>query len=138
MVPQNISSIIKVKKCNHLIIVAGNHLRNSSSLRLGEFSFDMRYGKDDEWEIIAIDVTPCNKVFIGSKLLCNREKNQDKKLEHKSNLEFSLSPVWNPGACHIKTDVQVAYDKQSGRSWTHWKDKEIIFPMEPASHPTKI
>jgi hypothetical protein len=48
IVPQNISSIIKVKKCSHLIIVAGNHLRNSSSLRLGEFSFDMRYGKDDE------------------------------------------------------------------------------------------
>jgi hypothetical protein len=48
MVPQNISSIIKVKKCNHLIIVAGNYLRNSSSLRLDEFSFDMRYGKDDE------------------------------------------------------------------------------------------
>jgi hypothetical protein len=34
MAPQNISSIIKVNKCKHLIIVVGNNLRNSSSLRL--------------------------------------------------------------------------------------------------------
>jgi hypothetical protein len=31
------------------------------------------------------------------------EKNRDKKLEHKSNLEFSSSPVQNPRADHIKT-----------------------------------
>jgi hypothetical protein len=60
--------------------------------------------------------TPCNKVFIGSKLLCNREKNQDKKLECKSNSKFNSSPIQNLEVVHLKTDVQVAYDIQSGRS----------------------
>jgi hypothetical protein len=44
-----------------------------------------------EGEIIATDVTPCHKVFIRSKLLCNGEKNQDKKLECKSSSQFSSS-----------------------------------------------
>jgi hypothetical protein len=86
-----------VNKCKHLIIVVGNNLRTSSSLRLGAFSFD---------------VTPCNKVFIGSKLLCNGEKNQDQKLESKSNLNSSSSPTWNLGALYIKTDAHVAYNIQ--------------------------
>jgi hypothetical protein len=90
MTPQNISGSIKVNKCKHLIIVAGNNLRTSPSLWLGAFSFD---------------VTPCNKVFIGSKLLCNGEKNQHKKLESKSNSNSSSSPTRNPGALHIKTNA---------------------------------
>jgi hypothetical protein len=90
MTPQNISGSIKVNKCKHLIIVAGNNLRTSPSLWLGAFSFD---------------VTPCNKVFIGSKLLCNGEKNQHKKLESKSNSNSSASPTRNPGALHIKTNA---------------------------------
>jgi hypothetical protein len=72
-------------------------LRNSSSLRLGEFSFDMWHGKEDEGEIIVADVTPCNKVFIGSKLLCNREKNQDKS--------WSPSSTRNSRAFHLKIDA---------------------------------
>jgi hypothetical protein len=138
MDPQNISSITKVNKCRHLIIVAGNNQRNSSSLRLGEFSFDMTHGKEDEGEIIVADVTPCNKVFTGSKLLCNGEKNEDKKLEHKSNSDFSSSPIRNLGAGHIKIDVHVTYGIQSGRSWTRWKDKKIIFLMRPLLYPNKI
>jgi hypothetical protein len=57
---------------------------------------------------------------------------------HKYNSEFSSSPVQNSGAGHIKTDVQVIYDIQSGRYWTRWKDQEIIFPMGLISYPTKI
>jgi hypothetical protein len=57
---------------------------------------------------------------------------------HKSSSEFSSSLAWNPRASHIKIDVQVAYNIQSGCSWTCWKDKEIIFPMGSVSYPTKI
>jgi hypothetical protein len=42
-----------------------------STIALGEFFFDMEYGKEDEGRIRAADVTPRNKVFIGSNLLCN-------------------------------------------------------------------
>jgi hypothetical protein len=57
---------------------------------------------------------------------------------HKSNSEFNLSPIWNLGEVDLKTDVQVAYDIQLGRSWTCLKDKEIIFPMGLVSYTTKI
>jgi hypothetical protein len=57
----------------------GDSVCKMSTIALGEFSFGMKYGKEDEGEIIATDITPCNKVFTRSKLLCNREKNQDKK-----------------------------------------------------------
>jgi hypothetical protein len=35
---------------------------------------------------------------------------------HKSNLEFNLSPIRNLREVDLKTDVQVTYDIQSGRS----------------------
>jgi hypothetical protein len=38
---------------------------------------------------------------------------------HKSNLEFISSSIQNPGEDDLKTDAQIAYDIQSGRSWTH-------------------
>jgi hypothetical protein len=50
---------------------------------------------------------------------------------HKSNSEFNLSPIQNLGEVDVKTDVQLAYDIQSGHSWTRWKDKDIIFLMGP-------
>ena len=56
----------------------------------------------------------------------------------KSNSESILSPVRNPGAARIKTDAQVAYGVQFGRSWTHWKAKEIIFPMGPVPNPNSF
>jgi hypothetical protein len=72
-------------------------------------------------------------------LLCNRKKNQDKKLESKSSSKSSsTSPIRHLGAVHLKTDAQIAYDIQSGHSWTCWKDKEIIFSIGPISYPTKI
>ena len=76
-----------------------------SNMQLGAFFFYVKHCKEDEGEIIATDITPCNKVFTGSKLLCNREKNQDKKLESKSNSKFSSCPIQNPGAVHLKTNA---------------------------------
>jgi hypothetical protein len=46
----------------------------------------------------------------------------------QSNLNIQ-SPT-RPRVVHIKTDAQVAYAIQLGRFWTHWKDKEIKFPIE--------
>jgi hypothetical protein len=57
---------------------------------------------------------------------------------HKSNFEFNSSSIQNPGEVDFKIDAQVIYDIQSGHSWTHWKDKEIIFPMGPVSYTNKI
>jgi hypothetical protein len=45
---------------------------------------------------------------------------------------FNIQSRTRLGSVHIKTDAQVAYDIQLGRSWTPWKDKgkEIMFPVE--------
>jgi hypothetical protein len=43
---------------------------------------------------------------------------------------FNIQNPTHLGVVHIKTDAQVAYDIQLGRSWTPWKGKEITFPME--------
>jgi hypothetical protein len=102
-----------------------------STIELGAIFFDVMHDKEYEGEIIATDDTPCNKVFVGSKLLCNGEKNQDKKLESKSSSQFSSSLTQNLGIVHLKPDVHIAYDIQFGCSWNHWKYKEIIFPMGP-------
>jgi hypothetical protein len=63
-------------------------------------------------------------------VLCNRVKNQDKKLESKSSSISSSSPIQNQGAVHLKTNAQDTYGIQSGHSWIRWKDKEILFPMD--------
>jgi hypothetical protein len=101
-------------------------LRNSSSLWLGAFSFDVKHGKEDEGEIITTNLTPCNKVFIRSNLLCNGEKNQDKKVESK----FSSCPTPNTGAVHLKIDAQVAYDIQLGHSWTLGNIRRLLFQWD--------
>jgi hypothetical protein len=49
---------------------------------------------------------------------------------HKSNSEFNSSPIQNPGEVDLKSDAQVAYNIQSGNSWSCWKYKEIIFPID--------
>jgi hypothetical protein len=46
------------------------------------------------------------KVFIESKLLCNGEKSQDKKLKLKS----SSNSTQNSKVVHLKTSVNVTYD----------------------------
>jgi hypothetical protein len=57
---------------------------------------------------------------------------------HKSNSEFNSRPIRNPGEVNLKTDAQVAYNIQSGHSWTRSKDKEIIFPTALVTCTTKI
>jgi hypothetical protein len=47
-------------------------------------------------------------------LLCNRGKNQDKKLEFKSNSISSSSPIQNQGAVHLKTNAQNASTSNQG------------------------
>jgi hypothetical protein len=77
--------------------------------------------KEDEGEIIDVDVTACKKIFFGSKLWFIGEKNQDKNLESKSSSNSSLTPTRNPRAVHLKMDDHVAYDIQLGCYWTCWK-----------------
>jgi hypothetical protein len=57
----------------------------------------------------------------------------------KSNSELpSLSPTRSAGPPHIQIDVQSAYNLRFGRSTYARKAKEITFPMELISCPTKI
>jgi hypothetical protein len=43
---------------------------------------------------------------------------------------FNIQSPTHPGAVHIKTDTQVAYDIKLGHSSMPWKVKEISFPIE--------
>jgi hypothetical protein len=62
-----------------------------------------------------------------------------KKVANQSNSELpSLSPTGSPGPPHIRIDVQIEYDLRFGRYTYARKDKEITFPMELVSCPTKI
>jgi hypothetical protein len=61
------------------------------------------------------------------------------KLVNQSNSELpSLSPTRSLELPHIQIDVQIAYDLHFGRSTYARKAKEITFPMEQVSCPTKI
>jgi hypothetical protein len=61
------------------------------------------------------------------------------KVGNQSSSELpSLSPTRSPGPPHIQIDVQIAYDLHFGRSTYARKAKEINFPMQPVSCPTKI
>jgi hypothetical protein len=61
------------------------------------------------------------------------------KVANQSNSELlSSSPTRSSEPPRIKIDVQIAYDLRFGHSTYAQKDKEITFPMAPASCPTKI
>jgi hypothetical protein len=61
------------------------------------------------------------------------------KVVNQSNSELSSpSPTRSPEQPRIQIDVQIAYDLHFGRSTYAQKAKEINFPMEPVSCPTKI
>jgi hypothetical protein len=61
------------------------------------------------------------------------------KVAHQSNSELpSLSPTRSLGPPRIQIDVQIAYNLCLGRSTYARKDKDITFPMEQVSCPTKI
>jgi hypothetical protein len=61
------------------------------------------------------------------------------KVANQSNSELlSSSPTRSPGPPRIQIDVQIAYNIRFGRSTYARKAKEINFPMELVSCPTKI
>jgi hypothetical protein len=61
------------------------------------------------------------------------------KVVNQSNSELSSSsPTRNLGPPRIQIDVQIACDLHFRRSTYARKSKEINFPMEPVSCPTKI
>jgi hypothetical protein len=61
------------------------------------------------------------------------------KVANQSNLELpSSSPTRSPGPPHIQINVQIAYAIHFGRSTYGRKSKQINFPMELVSCPTKI
>jgi hypothetical protein len=61
------------------------------------------------------------------------------KVVNQSNSELpSSSPTRSPGPPHIQIDIQIAYDLRFGCSTYARKAKEITFPMELISCPTKI
>jgi hypothetical protein len=61
------------------------------------------------------------------------------KVVNQSNLELpNSSPTRTLGPPCIQIDVQIAYNLRFGRSTYARKAKEINFPMELVSCPTKI
>jgi hypothetical protein len=61
------------------------------------------------------------------------------KVANQSNWELlSSSPTQSLGPPHIQIDVQIAYNLRFGRSTYAQKAKDITFPMEPVSCPTKM
>jgi hypothetical protein len=73
------------------------------------------------------------------KKVLESQGNMHEKVANQSNSELpSSSPTQSPGPPHIQIDVQIAYDLRFGRSTYARKAKEIKFPMEPVSCPTKI
>jgi hypothetical protein len=61
------------------------------------------------------------------------------KVANQSNSKLpSSSLTQSPGPPRIQIDVQIVYDLRFGRSIYARKDKEITFPMELVSCPTKI
>jgi hypothetical protein len=62
-----------------------------------------------------------------------------KKVANQYNSKLlSLSPTRSAGPPHIQIDVQIAYHLRFGLSTYARKAKEIKFPMELVSCPTKI
>jgi hypothetical protein len=67
------------------------------------------------------------------------QRDMHEKVVNQSNSELlSLSPSQSPGPPHIQINVQNVYDPHFGRSTYAQKSKEIAFPMELVSCPTKI
>jgi hypothetical protein len=73
------------------------------------------------------------------KKVLEKQGDVHKKVVNQSNSELpSSSPTRSPGPPHIRINVQIAYDLRFGRSIYARKAKEITFPMELVSYPTKF
>jgi hypothetical protein len=67
------------------------------------------------------------------------QRDVHEKVANQSNSELpSLSPTRSPGSPRIQIDVQSVYDLRFRRSTYARKAKEINFPMELVSCPSKI
>jgi hypothetical protein len=73
------------------------------------------------------------------KKVLESEGDVHEKVVNQSNSELpSSSLTQSPGPPHIQIDIQIAYDLRFGHSIYARKAKEIAFPMELVSCPTKI
>jgi hypothetical protein len=73
------------------------------------------------------------------KMVLESQGDVHEKVANQSNLKLpSSSPTRNSGPPRIQIDVQITYDLRFGRSTYARKAKDINFPMEPVSCPTKI
>jgi hypothetical protein len=73
------------------------------------------------------------------KKVLERQGYVHEKVVNQSNLELpSLNPTQSLGPSCIQIDVQIAYDLRFGHSTYAPKAKEITFPMETVSYPSKI
>jgi hypothetical protein len=73
------------------------------------------------------------------KKVLERQGDVHEKVVNQSNLELpNSSPTRTLGPPCIQIDVQIAYNLRFGRSTYAPKAKEITFPMELVSCPTKI
>jgi hypothetical protein len=73
------------------------------------------------------------------KKVLESQRDVHEKVVNQFNSELlSLSTTRSLGPPHIQIDVQIAYDLRFGRSTYARKSKEINFPMELVSCPTKI
>jgi hypothetical protein len=78
-----------------------------------------------------------NKRII--KKVLESQGDMHEKVANQSNSKLpSSSPTQSPGPPRIQIDVQIEYDLSFGCSTYSRKAKEIFFPMEPVSCPTKI
>jgi hypothetical protein len=73
------------------------------------------------------------------KTVLESQGDMHEKLANQSNSELpSSSPTQSPRPPRIQIDVQIAYNLCFGRSTYAQKAKEITFPMEPVSYPSRI
>jgi hypothetical protein len=73
------------------------------------------------------------------KMVLESQGDVHEKVANQSNSQLpSSSPTRSPGPPHSQIDVQIAYNLRFGCFTYSQKAKEITFPMELVSCPTKI
>jgi hypothetical protein len=73
------------------------------------------------------------------KKVLESQEDMHEKVANQSVLKLlSSSATRSPGPPCIQIDIQIAYNLHFGHPIYAWKDKEITFPMELVSCPTKI
>jgi hypothetical protein len=115
MAPNLVTFIECQEKRSDSRSVAGNLWQYP--IQFGTFSFEGKYYKEYDKLGCELMETWRRPASIGGGLqTCLNCQIYMGESAHKSNSEFNSSPIWNPGEVDFKTDVQVAYDIQSGCS----------------------